>query len=177
MVSYQGKPGLNYLEVGVYEGRSVIWMLENVLTDPSSTVTAIDLSRDLTEYSPELEARFLVNVKKAGAENRVTVIVGFSQEELRKLPLDHYDIIYIDGSHMGPDVLEDVLLSDRLLKEGGMLILDDYLWTTDDPAFPLSEDPDLRNPKLAIDTFIKFFGAHFRIIHWNWQVIMIKESA
>ena len=38
-----GEPGLNYLEVGVYEGRSVLWMLENVLTDPTSTVTGVDI--------------------------------------------------------------------------------------------------------------------------------------
>jgi hypothetical protein len=29
---FKGKPNLNYLEIGVFEGRSVIWMLENIQT-------------------------------------------------------------------------------------------------------------------------------------------------
>ena len=40
---FKGKPDIHYLEVGVYEGRSAIWMLENILTHPSSTLTGIDI--------------------------------------------------------------------------------------------------------------------------------------
>ena len=148
-------------------------MLENVLTHPSSRVTGVD---PYGSQDPR-RIRFLKNVEKAGAQNRVTMIEGYSQEELRKLPLEAYDIIYIDGSHLGPDVLEDAVLAYRLLKDGGILILDDYRWHKDDPGYNLPEDPDLRGPKLAIDTFIKFYGRHFRIIHMDWQVIMIKEQA
>ena len=51
-----------------------------------------------------------------------------SQVVLRRLPLETYDIIYIDGSHATSDVLEDAVLSYRLLKPGGLLIFDDYHW-------------------------------------------------
>ncbi len=154
-------------------------MLENVLTDPSSRVTSIDAFFDWPSwdvYSPDLEARFQANVKKAGGHVRVTTIAGLSQEELRKLPLDSYDIIYIDGSHMGPDVLEDAVLSFRLLKPGGMIIFDDYPWKADEPTYGWAEDPDMRGPQLAIDTFMKFFGEHFRIIHHGYQIIMVRNS-
>ena len=40
---FKNKPNLNFLEIGSYEGRSTIWLLENVLTDPSSKITCIDL--------------------------------------------------------------------------------------------------------------------------------------
>jgi hypothetical protein len=176
MEPFKGKPDIQYLEVGMYEGRSVVWMLENVLTHPTARVTGIDLFWDPTEFSPELKERFLANIKRAGGEDKTKTIVGFSQEELRKLPLDTYDIIYIDGSHMGPDVLEDAVLAYRLLKDGGMIIFDDYWWHTDDPMFQGSEDSDLRGPQLAINVFIKFFGENFRIIHWVNQVILVKEK-
>ena len=39
---YKGKPNVRYLEVGVYEGRSFIWMAENILTHPTSRLTGID---------------------------------------------------------------------------------------------------------------------------------------
>ena len=47
---------------------------------------------------------------------------------LRRLPLESFDIIYIDGSHAVNDVLEDAVLSFRLLKPEGILIFDDYRW-------------------------------------------------
>ena len=34
---FKGKPGVNYLEIGLFEGRSFFWMLENILTHPTST--------------------------------------------------------------------------------------------------------------------------------------------
>jgi predicted O-methyltransferase YrrM len=152
-------------------------MLENVLTHPTSRVTGLDLFWDLTEYSPELYARFQANIKLACGEDKITTYIGFSQEELRKLPLDTYDIIYIDGSHAGPHVLEDAVLSLRLLKDGGLIIFDDYFWNSDDLKYELSSDPELRGPKLAIDTFLKFFGEQFQIIYKKDQVMLIKKSS
>jgi hypothetical protein len=39
---FKGKPDIQYLEVGLYEGRSALWVLENVLTHPSARLTGID---------------------------------------------------------------------------------------------------------------------------------------
>jgi hypothetical protein len=41
----RGKPNIHYLEIGVFEGRSLIWMLENILTHPTSKATCIDVFR------------------------------------------------------------------------------------------------------------------------------------
>jgi hypothetical protein len=60
MEPYVGKPGLNYLEIGVFEGRSLIWMLENVLTAPTARATAIDIFPD------DLEEQFRENIRKSG---------------------------------------------------------------------------------------------------------------
>jgi predicted O-methyltransferase YrrM len=165
LADFTGKPDLQYLEVGVFEGRSVAWMLENILTDPSSKVTAADI------FPGDLEEHFLKNMEIAGARDRVTTIAGYSQETLRELPLDTYDIIYIDGSHAAPDVLEDAVLCWRLLKSGGVLIFDDYHWK-DNPGDMIA--PELSRPELAVNTFNKFYGNHFDVIHNGYQVIMRK---
>ena len=34
----KGKSDLRYLEIGVNQGRTAIWILENILTDPSATL-------------------------------------------------------------------------------------------------------------------------------------------
>jgi len=85
--SYKGRPDLSYLEIGVLEGRSAVWMLENVLTHPTSKLTAIDLFVEVNRVSGEdIKQRFISNVKVAEAEGRTTLIVGYSQVELRKFP-------------------------------------------------------------------------------------------
>jgi len=162
LATYRGKPGLNYLEIGVFEGRSCVWMLENILTDPTARLTCVDVFED------PLKSKFLANIERTGAASKVTLIVGPSQKELRKLPLDSFDIIYIDGSHSVDDVLEDGILAWRLVKEGGLLIFDDYLW----------ENPrnEAIKPKPAIDLFYKIYGKHFEVIHCDHQVFMRKRA-
>lgn len=59
------------------------------------------------------------------------------------------DFIYVDGSHQAADVLCDAVLAFRLLRVGGVLAFDDYLWAED---LPQGRDP-LRCPKPAIDAF------------------------
>jgi predicted O-methyltransferase YrrM len=167
---FKGKPNLNYLEVGAYEGRSVMWMFDNILTDPSSKATIIDIFYDMgvKGYSADLRARYDANIERVGGTDRTTTIVGFSQIKLRDLPLNTYDIIYIDGSHFAPSVLEDAVLAQRLLKEDGVLIFDDYRWWIGASR--------LKRPKLAIDTFIDFYGDQFTVLHNTKQVILKKTS-
>lgn len=161
LAPYYAKPDLSYLEVGVFEGRSLVWMLENVLTDPSARATAVDLFGDFADLPADsLKARFLENVRRSGAEQKVRVVSGYSQVELRKLPLESYDIIYIDGSHDGDDVLEDTLLAWRLLKEGGILIFDDY-------TYPGVEFP--------VNAFLQLFGRRFEILHRGYQLFLRKR--
>lgn len=169
LAPYRGKPGVQYLEVGLYEGRSAIWMLEHILTDPTSHLTGID------PFLGPYKDRYAANLKKSGASERATTITGFSQDELRKLPLNSYDIIYIDGSHAKDDVLEDAVLSVRLLKEGGVLILDDYQWVGGINGASIDAIDDMT--KDAIDSFIHCFERQLEVIHNGYQIILKKKPA
>ena len=154
---FKGKANVNYLEVGVYEGGSLVWMLENILTEPTAKITAIDV-----EYKP----KYYTNIELSGSSDKVTAITDYSQIALRKLPFDSFDIIYIDGSHVECDVLEDAVLSWRLLKIGGILIFDDYRrilkYVRDRRGFP----------KAAIDPFAQCFEKQLEVIHNEYQLIM-----
>ncbi len=161
MAPFRGKPDLHYLEIGVFEGRSVLWMLDNVLTDPSARVTAIDLFPD------DLEQRFRKNLDRSGQSAKATVLKGLSQHILRKLDPDSYDIIYIDGGHTADNVLADLVLSWDLLKPGGILILDDYAWKS-------KEFPDELRPQLAVDAFITAFRNYLVVVHRGYQAILKK---
>jgi predicted O-methyltransferase YrrM len=95
-------------------------------------------------------------------------VVRISQIEMRKLPLESFDFIYIDGSHMAEDVLEDAVLAWRLLKPGGLIIFDDYVWRLDHP-------PEKR-PRLAIDAFYRFYANQIEVVHNAYQLILRKKK-
>jgi predicted O-methyltransferase YrrM len=165
--SHRGKADVRYLEVGVFEGRSALWMLDNILTHPTARLTCIDL------FNGPYKERFFANLERSGEAGKVTAIADYSQLALRKLPLDHFDIIYIDGSHSKDDVLEDAVLSWRLLKEGGIMIFDDYRWAGFYAAGTTNDAPT-DFCKTAIDRFVQSFDRHFEVIHNQYQLIIRK---
>lgn len=72
----------------------------------------------------------------------------------------YFDFVYVDGSHQAPDVLCDALLGFKLLRVGGVMAFDDYLWAED---LPTGRDP-IRCPKPAIDTFTNLFCRKPRVM-------------
>lgn len=168
-----GRAHLNVLEVGTWEGRSACWLLENVLTHDSARITCVDSFEGNPEYRNTLEAgllesveaRFDFNIQLTGAAHKVTKQVGQSSQVLRSLPLQSYDLIYIDGSHFCRDVLSDAVLSWDLLKVGGLMIFDDY-------DFGLKE----YETQLAIDAFLACFAKEMEGIHKSHQVIIRRRK-
>lgn len=158
-----GQPGVRLLEIGSFEGRSAVWFLKHVLTDESSELVCVDI------FSlPGLEARFDHNIRLADRHGQVRKLKGKSADVLAKLEAASFDAIYVDGGHDAATVLLDAVLAWRLLKPGGVLIFDDYLW---EPERPLSE-----RPQLAIDLFRETTGDALEILHAGYQVIGRKGS-
>jgi cephalosporin hydroxylase len=85
---------------------------------------------------------------------KIVVHKGYSDECLSRLIAEgkkgYFDFIYVDGSHQAADVLTDAVLSFKLLKVGGVMVFDDYLWSE---QLPSGKDL-LRCPKPAIDAFV-----------------------
>ncbi|MBW1824886.1 MAG: class I SAM-dependent methyltransferase [Deltaproteobacteria bacterium] len=161
---FKGKPDIHYLEVGVYEGRSAIWMLENILTHPSSKLTGIDI------FPGDLKKRYLANLSMSGFAHKTTTIEGSSQTELKHLPPNSFDIIYLDGDHRADAVLADAVLSFDLLKTGGLLIFDDYLW-------PDTTLPNEIIAKMAVDSFITAYRVHIDVVHRGHQLFLKKRKS
>ena len=163
LAPYAGRPETHYLEVGVFEGRSAIWMLNNILTHPTSTLTGIDL------FPGDLKERYLANLELSGVAHKAITITGRSQVELRNLKPDSYDIIYIDGGHTGDMVLADAVLSWDLLKVGGLLIFDDYRWK-------MEEYPAEVRPGVSIQAFITAYRNYLELVHLDYQAIVRKKE-
>lgn len=175
-------PDMKALEVGSFEGRSAVWLLENLLTHPTSHLTCIDMFemdgefreiRDRMKLSVpddiDIEGHFDANMLATGAASRVTKLKGASTEMLRRLPLHSFDLIYIDGSHTARNVLTDAVLCWDLLKLNGILIFDDYRWN------PFTEDA-LKGPQKAIDAFMECFDGEYVLVLMDYQVMLRKTK-
>jgi predicted O-methyltransferase YrrM len=156
-----GQANIAFLEIGCYEGRATIWLLGNVLTHETAKIDCIDVF-----YDESCERRFEHNIRTALGDKKVKKIKGSSQEILRHLPFHHYDVIYIDGSHAAPDVLEDAVLAFRLLKHGGIMIFDDYEWD--------AHQDQLLLPKMAVNAFLEIYQRQYYLVHMGYQVILTK---
>jgi predicted O-methyltransferase YrrM len=104
------------LEVGSYEGRSAVWIIENLLAGRATSLVAIDAWKEGGEAyqkgMTQVESRFDRNMLLAGerhSEVTITKRKGNSAVELATLLASggrgSFDLIYIDAHHHAPDVL------------------------------------------------------------------------
>ena len=168
---YKNKQNLNFLEIGSFQGRSTVWLLENILTDPSSKITCIDTFEGSAEHIDNFkdDIKNLFDIFKHNIfkfKNKVNIIKDKSQQALKQIN-EQYDFIYIDGDHKASSVLEDAIFSFPLIKPGGIIIFDDYLWF----GMKLLID----NPKPAIDAFLEIYGDKINILYKGYQVIIQKK--
>jgi predicted O-methyltransferase YrrM len=148
------------LEIGSYEGRSAVWLLDNILTNEQSRLTCIDI------FEQPLLSK---NLKSSSGSHKTQFILGASARILKTLPLRFFDFVYIDGFHGQVEVLEDAVLSFRLAKTGAMICFDDYAWN----------DPKLNRhgtPKIAIDAFLNIYNKKIDIVDVGYQIWIRKKS-
>ncbi|MEH2060561.1 MAG: class I SAM-dependent methyltransferase [Nostoc sp.] len=176
LIHLANQPEINVLEIGSWEGMSACWLLDNILTHESSRITCIDTFEGSVEHKLEyddsylkyVEERFDFNISQTKALEKVTKIIGKSQDVMRSLPFNHYDILYIDGSHLASDVLTDAVLGWGLVKVGGVIIFDDYDFEFDDS---LNAGQDT---KIGIDAFLNVFHKKVNIVYQAHQVLVEK---
>jgi len=158
------------IEIGCYEGRSTSYLIERCAEFGALQIHCVDTWQGSADLSPEkmdgVEQRFDRNIAtaigRAAADIALRKIRQRSDVALAGLiteRADPFDLIYIDGSHTAPDVLVDAVLAFQLLRIGGVMIFDDYLWSME-PA--LKADP-LNTPKLAVDVFTTVFARKVRV--------------
>jgi hypothetical protein len=146
---WAGKP-IKYLEIGVFEGMSMVWMLQRVLTHPDARAVGVDPWLMTTKIGPDqmddIRERAFDNTEPwrcpgpgwsspPDAKSKCTLIRGNSAEVLRLMLRNRHgymgikaesvDLCMVDGDHNALGVLDDCRLVWRLLKTGGCMICDD----------------------------------------------------
>lgn len=167
-------PPTSYLEIGSYEGASMIWVVENCKR--VRMIAAIDSWTSQDEHKDtdmiQVETTFRSNLRQLERENKN---ISF---DVYKKPshtgLAHlmgrtlmFDWIYIDGSHRAEDVLTDLTMAWHLLHPSGLMILDDYAWPNLDPK---------KTPKLAVDAWMAVHDDYTVWPQTGYQMILQKHN-
>jgi len=148
------------VEIGSYEGRSSLWILENLLQHPDSVLHCVDVfaNREAPDsYWHRFKANILDGVHGPKVQAHATPSFPFMNRFVAEGR--QADFIYIDGSHRAADVLEDLVLAFRALRTGGLIICDDYLG-----GAGVGNELTLGSPKIAIDAFTTIFRDRIEII-------------
>jgi predicted O-methyltransferase YrrM/tetratricopeptide (TPR) repeat protein len=165
------------LEVGVYTGTSLIEIVRKI---PNSFGLGVDRWENYDEENIDIlqnieqnrvEEVFYRNVKVAGLENRIKGMKGKSSNVLLELIRAdmQYDFIYVDGSHRCLDVYLDLFLSWQLLRKGGVLAIDDYMYCIG----KIGEQP-YEYPFEAVNQFLKDYEGKYTIIDKDYRVFLEK---
>ena len=168
--------GREFLEIGSFEGRSAVWIVENMMQDIDG-LSCIDTWKGGEEHSVEdmgsVEQRFDYNTALLEERFPNRAVHKFKGTSVQWLALEtveqnKYDFIYIDGSHIAKDVLTDACMAWPLLKPTGIMVFDDYMWGNPRDA--------LHRPKIAIDAFCNLFAEEAEIIHVGYQLVVRKKG-
>ena len=149
----ENKPS-NFLEIGVLEGATSrnICELLNIINNGNFKFTGVDLfggeveNNNEEEFTPisnkisnplkwiyfnlilkvnpnsEKGVRFLL--KKF--QNSINLYKGYSKEILRKIDLENFDFVFLDGGHSYETVKEDLKILLAGLNKNSIIVCDDY---------------------------------------------------
>ena len=148
------------IEAGCFEGRSAVWFAD-YLTHSDSRMYCIDSWKGGEEIErtnlgfdmKKVSENYFANIEEHEHCNKIITHVAnteFGLSSLMPTLFRAVDFIYLDASHTQRDTLVDLTLALCLIKEGGLIIVDDYnnRMATDNPML---------RPKTAVDFIIKSF--------------------
>jgi predicted O-methyltransferase YrrM len=163
----RGRPGLRYLEIGPEQGRSLMWMLEHVLTAPGSHATVID---------EQLDEQLYKNLRLSRRASDVSVLEGDPAVRLRELPIEGFDIIYINGAHRADRALHNLIGAWQVLAPGGLLLIDDARYQG--PRYLIERrkklPPEL-TPPAAIEAFLTTHRNQLQVVRDRYQLYLKKR--
>lgn len=170
------------LEVGTWEGRSALWIVDNLVSrgPPGSHLYCVDRwlpdevlpGTDGSVTGADAYSTCIENLRVHLDSGIATVLRGESADVLPALcanqnigKLPALDFVYVDGSTLAAEVLTDAVLCFHMLDRGGYMVFDDYEW---------NYFADERSPRLAIDAFLKCFSGQYDLVHKGSQIVVQK---
>lgn len=181
-INESGRKITSALEIGCFEGQATTYMAEKWLPEGcnfdivdtfggSEEEDGMSDVMDGLEKSDFIYDNFMHNISQYPAIN-FRVHRGLSQIIVPKLYEDGemYDFIYIDASHLSDDTFVDAYYASKMLREGGILIFDDFKWK--DPNRTGHND----SPELGIKAFTMMNEGKYSILMDGYQLGLLKQK-
>ena len=170
--SLRSKAKLEALEIGSWEGLSSFFILQSLR---NAALTCVDTWQGADEHTSgaaateqvlgKIEESFDTNLAPFAA--RLTKYRGTSFSFFAEnSKTAQFDLIYVDGSHHCDDVIVDAIKCFQMLKVGGLMIFDDYLWRW----YPRASD----NPAAAINAFLRLKKGSYKLVRVYAQLVIEK---
>jgi len=104
------------LEVGVFEGETAKHLIQAI--PQGGQYVGIDIN----DYRTSATKLYMAEGGKS-----IDFILGNSHNELKKLPVNHFDLIFVDGDHSWASVLPEFKLVEKLITRGGVIVYHDTI--------------------------------------------------
>jgi predicted O-methyltransferase YrrM len=125
------------LEVGCFEGRTTVWLADYLKHHPDSKLHCIDhwqggeevARKNLLFNMGRIRENFFYNISMLPMSNKVFIHDTDSRKGMSSLVSTMYGMfhyIYLDGSHTQQDTLFDLTLALCLIRQNGIIVVDDY---------------------------------------------------
>ena len=153
-----------FLEIGVYKGQvlSLVKLLANRMgkfVDVTGVTLLSGFAGDTDEFTPFADvdySKFITDLHVRYNLFQPRLIVGDSTAQATQEKVaEHgpYDAVYIDGCHEYNYVVKDLLCYRKLVRLGGLLVVDDASWYLDMPkGFFRGIEPVSRAVRTVIET-------------------------
>lgn len=152
---------LHWLEIGSFEGRSALWIVENLLKNPRSSLTCVDPWQPWPRYGDKIDFDYEVSFDRNTRDvSQIVKRKGRSVDVLPTFSLRSFDGAYVDGNHDEEDVLQDARMVLPLVKLGGLMVFDDYGWLKGDGV------------KRAMARFLAETGSRLEKLHCCYQLVV-----
>ena len=191
------KEGLtNILELGIAHGTATCYMAAALQELGSGTITAVDLLKTKDHFKPSAEEQ----LEKTGLSEYVEIArmqtgyTWFLHDEILRNTKDGYcqeiyDLCIIDGPKNWTIDGAAFFMADKLLKNNGWIIFDDYNWTyasrsgskTDGITHRELSEPELKTPHVReiFELLVKQhsnYGNFYLLKDCDWAVAQKTRS-
>ncbi|KDR73219.1 hypothetical protein GALMADRAFT_228328 [Galerina marginata CBS 339.88] len=162
------------LEIGSWEGRSAVFLLNNLCKDGGEIFCIDHFDLFNTEVGQQRFERINHNLALTGKKSRI--LPQFSVPALMNIleaetTSDNpgFDWIYVDGSYEADDTMLDGELVWRVAKKGAIVIFDDYHWDKE-------PENSIHHPKRGIDAFLTLHAGEYERLtgEGHYQVVLRK---
>ena len=144
------------IEIGCFEGYGTLKLHSLLGTHPESKIICVDPWDDCyvknNEIFAEIDPLFVGQYDKfiqntVPIHNKLDIRRGLSTDVLKLLKHKSIDFAYVDGDHSINQVYMDGCLLFPLMKQGGIILFDDYNWSHKEEI-----------TKIGIDKFINEYN-------------------